>query len=65
MEPWICPRCQTVHAWWVAHCDCPPKTITITGNSITCTCGTSMKCQIHEYFVSHTICNDISLSATS
>ncbi len=22
MEPWICPRCQTVWAGWVARCTC-------------------------------------------
>lgn len=24
MEPWICPRCQTVWAGWVAQCRCSP-----------------------------------------
>ena len=25
MDPWICPRCGTVWAWWVAKCDCKPE----------------------------------------
>jgi hypothetical protein len=24
MQPWICPRCQVVHAPWVAQCACKP-----------------------------------------
>mgnify|MGYP003580030728 CR=1 FL=1 len=24
-EPWICPRCGTVNAWWVASCRCKPN----------------------------------------
>lgn len=28
MEPWICPRCQTVWAGWVAKCTCKPLLVT-------------------------------------
>lgn len=31
---WICPRCGTVHAPWVAKCDCPPPTITTSDTNI-------------------------------
>lgn len=31
---WMCPRCSTVHAWWVARCDCLPPTMTATSTGI-------------------------------
>ncbi len=30
MEPWECPRCRTIHAGWVARCDCLPPVVTTT-----------------------------------
>lgn len=53
MEGWICPRCQVVHAPFVAGCDCQPPTHTATrivGNAAFCTCGlnTTGECPIHS-----------------
>lgn len=67
MDPWICPRCGVVHAYWVARCDCRPPTVTGTGkgmlhwpprqtNAITmtirCTCGVvTGPCQVHDFML--------------
>ena len=37
MQPWICPRCGVVWAWWVRSCTCsayypPPAVTTSTRN---------------------------------
>ncbi len=58
MEPWICPRCQTVHAPWVAQCHCPPPTITISGTVTFCTCGqnTTAVCPVHGQRHDQTTC---------
>lgn len=50
MEPWICPRCQTVYAPWVAQCNCPKPTITVSGLGTVCTCipGSTAVCPIYQ-----------------
>ena len=29
-QAWECPRCHKIHAFYVSHCDCPPKVYTST-----------------------------------
>lgn len=33
-QPWECPRCHRIHAYWVAACDCPPPVTQSSGTTL-------------------------------
>lgn len=61
MNPWICPRCQTVWAGWVACCTCRPMQQTFSGTStatVRCTCAEPSApppCPIHDRQMTFTV----------
>lgn len=56
MEPWICPRCGTVWAGWVAKCKCKPQSVSSRSANtydVECTCykksdDPDNTCPIHD-----------------
>jgi hypothetical protein len=58
MNPWICPRCNTVWAGWVPKCTCK-RVYTVgsgSASTVVCTCNTTGgldSCPVHKWQVTN------------